>query len=48
MGPISGVLVRKAAKRADSLRGLYRLLAEHVEPGTKRVRFLQDAGFPDD
>jgi hypothetical protein len=47
VGPISAVLVRKAAKRADSLRGLYLLLAEHVEAGARRVRFLREAGFPD-
>jgi len=47
VGPISAVLVRKAAKRADSLRSLYLLLAEHVEAGARRVRFLRDAGFPD-
>jgi hypothetical protein len=47
VGPISAVLVRKAAKRADSLRGFYLLLAEHVEAGARRVRFLRDAGFPD-
>jgi hypothetical protein len=47
VGPISAVLVRKAAKRADNLRALYLLLAEHVEAGARRVRFLRDAGFPD-
>jgi serine/threonine-protein kinase len=47
VGPISAVLVRKAAKRADSLRSLYLLLAEHVEAGARRIRFLRDAGFPD-
>jgi eukaryotic-like serine/threonine-protein kinase len=47
VGPISALLARKAAQRADSVRSLYLLLAEHVEPGPKRIRFLQDAGFPD-
>jgi serine/threonine-protein kinase len=47
VGPISGVLARKAALRADSLRSLYLLLAEHVQNGKDRRRFLRDAGFPD-
>ena len=46
VGPISGVLAKKAAQRADSLRTLYLLLAEHVESKQERDRFLRDAGFP--
>ena len=46
VGPISGVLAKKAAQRADSLRTLYLLLAEHVESKRERERFLRDAGFP--
>ena len=46
IGPISGVLAKKAALRADSLRTLYLLLAEHVERKLERDRFLRDAGFP--
>jgi hypothetical protein len=45
IGPISGVLAKKAALRADSLRALYLLLAEHVDRKPERDRFLQDAGF---
>jgi serine/threonine-protein kinase len=47
VGPISAVLARKAAKRADSLRSLYVLLSEHVQDGKERRRFLREAGFPD-
>jgi serine/threonine-protein kinase len=47
VGPISGVLVKKAAQRADSLRALCLLLAEHVRDKTERARFLRDAGFSD-
>jgi len=46
VGPISGVLAKKAAQRADSLRTLYLLLAEHVESKQERDRFLRDASFP--
>jgi eukaryotic-like serine/threonine-protein kinase len=46
VGPISGVLAKKAAQRADSLRTLYLLLAEHVESKQERDRFLRDAAFP--
>ena len=46
VGPISGVLVRKAVQRADSLRTLYLVLAEHVKSKQERDRFLRDAGFP--
>jgi len=45
VGPIAAILVRKAAVRAQSLHSLYLLLAEHVEPGTDRARFLREAGF---
>jgi serine/threonine protein kinase len=47
VGPISSVLAKKAARRADSLQTFYRLLAEHVQNGADRRRFLRDAGFPD-
>jgi serine/threonine protein kinase len=47
IGPISGVLAKRAAQRADSLRTLYLLLAEDVESKTERARFLRDAGFLD-
>ena len=47
VGPISGVLVKKAAPRAKSVSALYLLLAEHVETKADRARFLRDAGLPD-
>jgi serine/threonine protein kinase len=47
LGPIAGVLARRAAQRADSVRTLYFLLAEHLESKSDRSRFLRDAGFPD-
>jgi hypothetical protein len=47
VGPVSTVIAKKAARRSDSLRTLYVLLAEHVQGATERHRFLRDAGFPD-
>jgi len=47
VGPISRVLAKRAGERADSLRALYLLLAEHVENKSERARFLRDAGFPE-
>lgn len=47
VGPISSVLAKKAARRADSVQTFYRLLAEHVQNSADRRRFLRDAGFPD-
>jgi hypothetical protein len=47
VGPISGVLAKKAARKADSLQSLYRLLSEHVQNSKERRQFLRDAGFPD-
>jgi serine/threonine protein kinase len=47
VGPISSVLAKKAARRADSVQTMYRLLAEHVQNGAERRRFLRDAGFPE-
>jgi hypothetical protein len=47
VGPISRVLAERAAKRADSLRALYALLAEHLEDSAERARFLSEAGFPE-
>jgi hypothetical protein len=46
-GPIAGVLAKKAARRAGSLRELYVLLAKDVEKDSERHRFLREAGFPD-
>jgi serine/threonine protein kinase len=45
VGPIAPVLVKKEALRADSLRALYLLLAEHVGGDTERARFLREAGL---
>jgi serine/threonine protein kinase len=47
VGPIARILTGRAAKRADSLRALYLLLAEHLKDGTERARFLHEAGFPE-
>ena len=47
VGPISGVLAKNAARKADSLQSLYRLLSEHVQNSKERRQFLRDAGFPD-
>ena len=47
VGPISMVLAKKAARRADSVQSFYRLLSEHVQNSAERRRFLRDAGFPD-
>ena len=47
VGPISGVLAKKAARKADSLQSLYRILSEHVQNSKDRRQFLRDAGFPD-
>jgi anti-sigma28 factor (negative regulator of flagellin synthesis) len=45
VGPISSVLAKRVAQRADSLRAFYRLLAEHVDDETQRARFLHESGF---
>lgn len=47
VGPLAGVLAKRAAPRADSLHSLYLLLAEHVENKKERSRFLRDGGFPE-
>jgi hypothetical protein len=47
VGPISGVLAKKAARKADNLQSLYRLLSEHLQNSKDRRQFLRDAGFPD-
>jgi len=47
VGPISGVLARKAAKQTDNLRGLYLSLAESLETQSERDNFLREAGFSD-
>lgn len=45
VGPLSGVLTKKAAQRADNVRALYLLLAKHVGTDSERDRFLQEAGI---
>jgi serine/threonine protein kinase len=47
VGPIAGVLAKRAAQHADSPHALYLLLAEHVENKAERSRFLREAGFSD-
>jgi hypothetical protein len=47
VGPISRVLTERAAQRADSLRALYLILAEHLKDRAERARFLLEAGFPE-
>ena len=44
VGPISTVLVKRAAQNTRSVRGLYLLLAERVT-AAERERFLQDSGL---
>jgi eukaryotic-like serine/threonine-protein kinase len=47
VGPISGILAERAARRADNLRGFYLILASHLHEGDERSKFLTDAGFPE-
>jgi len=47
VGPISGILAERAARRADNLRGFYLILASHLNEGDERSKFLTDAGFPE-
>jgi serine/threonine protein kinase len=47
LGPIAGVLAKRAAQRAGDLRTLYHLLADNLENDTERARFLRDSGFSD-
>ena len=46
LGPISRILAERAARRADSLRGLYVILATHLKEN-ERAQFLRDAGYPE-
>ena len=46
VGPLAGVLAKKAAKRADSLDAFYQLLAEHVDKAS-RQKFLRELALPD-
>jgi hypothetical protein len=47
LGPVSGILTQRAAQRAESLRALYFILAEHLKDPRERARFLREAGFPE-
>ncbi len=47
IGPISRVLVKKAAASAHSVPALYHSLADHVQSKADREKFLHDAGFPE-
>jgi len=46
VGPIAGVLTKRAAPRADSPRTLYQLLAKHLDNDADRESFLRDCGLP--
>jgi serine/threonine-protein kinase len=45
VGPLAGVLTKKAAQRTEQIREFYLLLAEHVETKSERDRFLHQAGI---
>jgi serine/threonine-protein kinase len=47
IGPISRVLVKKAAASANSLPAFYQSLAAHVQTKADRAKFLRDAGHPE-
>jgi len=47
VGPISQILTDRAVKQADCVRTLYLNLAEHLQDGAERARFLREAGFPE-
>ncbi len=47
IGPISRVLVKKAAASAQNLQALYQSLADHVQTKADRAKFLHDAGYPE-
>ena len=47
LGPVSRILAQRAVKRADNVRGLYLILAEHLTDRSERSRFLREAGFPE-
>ena len=46
-GPIAGVLAKKAAPQAESLRALYVLLSDNIDSDADRDQFLSEAGFLD-
>jgi hypothetical protein len=47
LGPLAGILAKRASQRAESLHSLYELLAQHIDSKSERERFLHDGGFPD-
>jgi Caspase domain len=47
LGPISGILAKRAAQRSDNLRCLYMILAGYLKEGPERTKFLNEAGFPE-
>jgi hypothetical protein len=47
LGPVSRILTERAARRSDSLCGLYMILADHLNDNSERARFLREAGFPE-
>jgi len=44
IGPLAGVLAKKASKEAATPQEFYRLLSKHVKIGPERNRFLRNAG----
>ena len=46
IGPLAGVLTKKAAQKARNLPEFYQLLSEHVTAKAERSRFLYEAMNP--
>jgi serine/threonine protein kinase len=46
VGPVAKILVERAAARTENEKGLYGMLAEHVQNPAERTRFLRGAGYP--
>ena len=44
IGPLAGVLAKKASRQASSVQEFYMLLSKHVKSGPERSRFLRDIG----
>jgi hypothetical protein len=44
IGPLAGVLSKKASRQASSVQEFYSLLSKHVKSGPERSRFLRDLG----
>ena len=44
IGPLAGVLAKKASKQAASNHEFYVLLSKHIKGAAERARFLQDVG----